>query len=93
MTTTKRKMHKQPAGSVSCDGQPLTVIDAAAIRPKQVALRCQCGKAHRLDITQAVQQAIASVAVGALCLPDGDWRIVLNIGYTGAVLSAQVLRG
>lgn len=92
MATNPRKMSKQAAGSVTCDGQPLTVIDESAITPRRVELRCQCDRRHMIDLTPAVRMAIDEVTRGALSLPEGDWRVTLNIGYDGAVLSAQLIR-
>ena len=92
MATNPRRMSKQAAGSVTCDGQPLTVIDESAITPRRVELRCQCDRRHMIDLTPAVRMAIDEVTRGALSLPEGDWRVTLNIGYDGAVLSAQLIR-
>ena len=90
MTTKPRKLTKQAAGSVSCDGQPLTVLDESAIGARRVECSCsRCGKRTVLDVTPAVKLAIDEAARGALALPEGDWRVTLNIGYDGAVLSAQ----
>lgn len=93
MGTTNRKLSKQQAGSVICDGQPLTVIDQAAIGARRVECSChRCGKVTVIDITPAVKMAIEGAARGALDLPQGDWRAVVNVGYDGAVLSAQLVR-
>ena len=93
MTTKTRKLAKQAAGSVICDGQPLTVIDRAAITARRVEVSChRCGKVTVIDLTPAVRLAIEEAARGALSLPQGDWRVTLNIGYDGAVLSAQLIR-
>lgn len=93
MTTKPRKLAKQQAGSVICDGQPLTVIDKAAITARRVECSCsRCGKQTVIDVTPAVKLAIEEAARGALELPEGDWRVTLNIGYDGAVLSAQLVR-
>ena len=92
MAAKPRRMTKRQAGSVICDGQPLTVIDESAITPRRVELRCQCDRRHMIDVTPAVRMAIDDVTRGALALPQGDWRVTLNIGYDGAVLSAQLIR-
>ena len=39
MAAKPRRMTKRQAGSVICDGQPLTVIDQSAITPRRVELR------------------------------------------------------
>ena len=94
MTTKTRKLAKQAAGSVICDGQPLTVIDQAAITARRVEVSChRCGKIREIDITPAVRMAIDEAARGVLSLPEGDWRVNLNIGHDGAVLSAQLVHG
>ena len=93
MATKTRKLSKQQAGSVICDGQPLTVIDQAAIGARRVECSChRCGKVTMIDLTPAVKLAIEEAARGALALPQGDWRVTLNFGYDGAVLSAQLIR-
>ena len=93
MGTKNRKLSKQQAGSVICDGQPLTVIDQAAIGARRVECSChRCGKVTMIDLTPAVKLAIEEAARGALALPQGDWRVTLNFGYDGAVLSAQLIR-
>ncbi len=93
MATTPRRLAKQQAGSVSCNGQPLTVIDRAAIGARRVECSChRCGKVTVIDITPAVKIAIDEAARGVLSLPEGDYRVTLNIGYDGAVLSAQLTR-
>ena len=93
MATKTRKLSKQQAGSVICDGQPLTVIDKAAIGARRVECSChRCGKVTMIDLTPAVKLAIEEAARGALALPQGDWRVTLNFGYDGAVLSAQLIR-
>jgi hypothetical protein len=94
MTTKTRKLAKQAAGSVICDGQPLTVIDRAAITARRVEVSCKrCGQVREIDVTPAVRLAIDEVERGVLGLPEGDWRVTLNFGYDGAVLSAQLVRG
>ena len=55
MAAKPRRMTKRQAGSVICDGQPLTVIDEAAITPRRVELRCQCDRRHMIDVTPAVR--------------------------------------
>ena len=93
MGTKNRKLSKQQAGSVICDGQPLTVIDQAAIGARRVECSChRCGKVTVIDITPAVKMAIEGAARGALALPQGDYQVSLNIGYDGAVLSAQLVK-
>ena len=94
MTTKTRKLAKQAAGSVICDGQPLTVIDQAAIGARRVEVSCKrCGQVREIDVTPAVRIAIDEATRGVLGLPEGDWRVTLNFGYDGAVLSAQLVRG
>ena len=127
MTTKTRKLAKQAAGSVICDGQPLTVIDQAAITARRVEVSChRCGKIREIDITPAVRMAIDEAAItarrvevschrcgkvtavdvtpavklaiegaarGVLALPEGDYQVSLIVGYDGAVLSAQLVRG
>ena len=68
------------------------MVDESAITPRRVELRCQCDRRHVIDVTPAVKIAIDEAARGALSLPEGDWRVTLNIGYDGAVLSAQLIR-
>ena len=89
--TNPRRMAKRQVGSVTCDGGPLTVIDEAAIRPRRVEVRCQCDRQLMIDVTPAVKMAINEATVGAFQLPAGDYHAVVNIGYGGAVLSAQLL--
>ena len=94
MATTNRKLSKQPAGSVICDGQTLTVIDQAAITARRVEVSChRCGKVTAVDVTPAVKLAIEGAARGVLALPEGDYQVSLIVGYDGAVLSAQLVRG
>ena len=94
MTTKTRKLAKQAAGSVICDGQPLTVIDQAAITARRVECSChRCGKLTMIDVTPAVRMAIDEATRGALALPAGEYRAVVNVGYDGAVLSAQLVKG
>jgi hypothetical protein len=45
-----------------------------------------------IDVTPAVRIAIDEATRGALILPAGDWRAVVNVGYTGAELSAQLIK-
>ena len=92
MATKPRRMTKQPAGSVTCDGGALTVIDESAITPRRMELRCQCNRQHMIDVTPAVRIAIDEATRGGLALPEGDWRVVVNIGHSGAILSAQLLK-
>ena len=94
MATTNRKLSKQPAGSVICDGGTLTVIDQAAITARRVEVSCKrCGQVREIDITPAVKKAIGDAARGVLALPEGDYQVSLIVGYDGAVLSAQLVRG
>ena len=92
MATKPRRLSKRLAGSVTCDGQLLTVIDESAITARRVELHCQCDRRHMIDVTPAVRIAIDEATRGALSLPEGDWRAVVNIGHTGTVLSAQLLK-
>ena len=93
MTTKTRKLAKQAAGSVTCDGGPLTVIDQAAITARRVECSChRCGKLTMIDLTPAVRMAIDEAARGALSLPAGDYHAVVNIGHSGQVLSAQLVK-
>lgn len=93
MTTKTRKLAKQAAGSVTSDGGPLTVIDLAAITARRVECSChRCGKVREIDVTPAVRMAIDEATRGALGLPAGDYHAVVNVGYDGAVLSAQLVR-
>lgn len=92
MAATPRRMTKRQAGSVICDGGPLTVIDEAAIAPRRIELRCQCNRQHMIDATPAVRIAIEEATRGALDLPAGDYHAVVNIGHSGAILSAQLVR-
>lgn len=89
---TKRRLTKQPAGSVTCDGQVLTVIDEAALGARRIAVACQCGRRHMIDAAPAVQGAIDAATVGALALPSGEYRAIANVGYNGRVLSIQLVR-
>lgn len=92
MATKARRMSKRQAGSVICDGGPLTVIDRAAIGARRVECSChRCGKITVIDVTPAVKMAIDEAARGALSLPAGDYRAVVNIGHSGQVLSAQLV--
>lgn len=88
----RRRMSKRPAGSVTCDGGTLTVIDESQIGARRVDLRCQCGRRHTIDATPAVKIAIEHATVGALSLPAGEYRAVVNIGHSGQVLSAQLVK-
>lgn len=93
MTTKTRKLAKQAAGSVICDGQTLTVIDEAAITARRVEVSCKrCGQVREIDITPAVKKAIEGAARGVLVLPEGDYQVSLIVGYDGAVLSAQLVK-
>lgn len=93
MAAKPRRMTKRQAGSVTCDGGPLTVIDQAAIKARRVECSChRCGKLTVIDITPAVKMAIDEAARGALALPAGDYYAVVNIGHSGQVLSAQLVR-
>ncbi len=90
---TPRRMTKRQAGSVICDGQPLTVIDQAAIGARRVECSCRrCGKITVIDVTPSVRMAIDEAARGGLSLPAGDYHAVVNIGHSGQVLSAQLVR-
>lgn len=92
MATKPRKLSKRQAGSVICDGQPLRVIDESAITPRRVECSCKrCGKLTTIDVMPAVLMAIGEATRGALALPKGAYHVTLNIGYDGAVLSAQLL--
>lgn len=92
MAAKPRRMTKRQAGSVICDGQSLTVIDLGAVTTRRIELRCQCDRRHMIDVTPAVRIAIDEATRGALILPAGDWRAVVNVGYTGAELSAQLIK-
>lgn len=93
MGQTTRKLSKQQAGSVICDGAPLTVIDQAAIGARRVEVSCQrCGKVREIDITPSVKLAIDEAERGVLALPEGDYQVSLIVGYDGAVLSAQLVK-
>jgi hypothetical protein len=87
-------MTKQPAGSVICDGQPLTVIDPAAIMPKRIEVTCDCGCRRKrvIDVTPAVKLAFEEAARGVLHLPDGAYRAIVNVGYSGQALSVQLVK-
>ena len=87
----KRRMTKQAAGSLTCDGAPLTVIDEAAITTRRVELRCQCDRRHMIDVTPAVRIAIDEATVGAFQLPAGDYEALVVYGHAGTFISG-VLR-
>lgn len=91
MAAKPRRMTKRAVGSVTCSGEQLTVIDAAAIAPRRVEVHCPCNRRHVVDVTPAVRIAIDEAVRGVLDLPAGDYRVVVNIGHSGAVLSAQLL--
>ena len=89
---TVRKMTKQQAGSVICDGGPLTVIDQAAIGARRVECSCKrCGKITVIDVTPAVKMAIDEAARGAFQMPAGDYEALIVTGHAGTFLSG-VLR-
>ena len=92
MATTNRKLSKQPAGSVICDGGTLTVIDQAAITARRVELACQCGRRHMIDATPAVKMAIENATRGALDLPAGDYDAMIVTGHAGTFLSGVLLK-
>ena len=91
MAAKPRKMTKQAAGFVTCNGGALTVIDESAITTRRVVVRCQCNRQLMIDVTPAIKMAIDEVTRGGLTLPEGDWRVVVNLGHSGVVLSAQLL--
>ena len=45
-----------------------------------------------IDATPVVRIAIEEATRGALDLPAGDYHAVVNIGHSGAILSAQLVR-
>ena len=46
-----------------------------------------------IDVTPASEEwQLDEAARGALSLPPGDYRAVVNIGHSGAALSAQLLK-
>ncbi len=91
--TTPRRMTKRQAGSVTCDGGTLTVIDKSAIVSVRVEVSCnRCGKITMVDVMPAAIICIDQATRGALTLPAGDYHAVVNVGHSGQVLSAQLVR-
>lgn len=90
MAQAKRRMSKQRAGSVTSDGGPLTVIDEAAITPKRIEVKCQCGRRHEFDVTRAVKLAIDESAVGGFEFPAGNYEALVMIGHAGTFVSGML---
>ena len=93
MAATPRRMTKRQAGSVTCDGGPLTVIDEDAITPKRIEVTCDCGCKQKrvIDVTPAVKMAIEEATRGAFQMPAGDYEALIVTGHAGTFLSG-VLR-
>ena len=100
MTTKPRRMTKQQAGSVICDGDTSTVIDTKRL-PRRLLVEvrtpyqteCQCGREvcgtarKQIDIAPLIQEAVEGAIVGAFNLPAGSYEAMIVLGYRGDFIS------
>ena len=104
MATNPRRLSKQAAGSLTCDGDRSIVIDGKRL-PRRLVLEtripyrqdCQCGREvcgevkAKVDIAPHIQQAVDEAIVGAFQLPVGSYEAQIVTGHAGTFLSG-VLR-
>ncbi len=103
MATSPRRMTKQQAGSVTCDGDVSTVIDTKRL-PRRLVLEtripyrseCQCGRElcgevkAKIDIAPHIQRAVDDAVVGAFQLPAGSYEAQIVLGYRGDFVSGAM---
>lgn len=104
MATSPRRLSKQAAGSLTCDGD-MSIVIAESRLPRRLVVEvrtpfrteCQCGREvcgtarKEIDIAPQVQQAVFEAIVGAFQLPTGSYEAMIVTGHAGTFLSG-VLR-
>ena len=100
MASTPRRMTKRPAGSLTCDGDTSTVIDAKRLPRRFIVevrtpyrAECECGREvcgtarKQIDIAPQIMQAVDEAVVGAFELPQGSYEAMVVLGHRGDFIS------
>ena len=100
MARTPRRMTKQAAGLLTCDGDTSTVIDAKRLPAKLILetripyrKECECGREvigevkAKIDIAPHIRKAVEDSIVGAFQLPAGSYEAMIVLGYRGDFIS------